>query len=225
MNMSLSLFPVGWHHYWLGGIFVGAGAALLFVLTDRIGGMSTPGQRLHLGSWHLRTGFAAVALAAGGIDFHGDHVFDRQLDGNVAGMSVARHTLLRMLATLAAGALFGFGLSYATMIRPEVVLSFLRFEDFGLMLVMGGAVLVVLLAYKLVPRLLARPLLGDSFHKHPSVWNRDTLFGSALFGVGWGLCGVCPGSAIAALGAGNWSLLWALGGIALGALAQGLRAK
>jgi len=208
MNMSLSLFPVGWHHYWLGGIFVGTGAALLFVLTDRIGGMSTPGQRLHLGSWHLRTGFAAVALAAGGIDFHGDRVFDRQLDGNVAGMSVARHTLLRMLATLAAGALFGFGLSYATMIRPEVVLSFLRFEDFGLM-----------------PRLLARPLLGDSFHKHPSVWNRDTLFGSALFGVGWGLCGVCPGSAIAALGAGNWSLLWALGGIALGALAQGLRAK
>ena len=140
-------------------------------------------------------------------------------------MSVARHTLLRMLATLAAGALFGFGLSYATMIRPEVVLSFLRFEDFGLMLVMGGAVLVVLLAYKLVPGLLAQPLMGDSFHKHPSVWNRDTLSGSALFGVGWGLCGVCPGPAIAALGAGNWSLLWALGGIALGALAQGLRAK
>ena len=140
-------------------------------------------------------------------------------------MSFARQTLPRMLATLAAGALFGFGLSYATMIRPEVVLSFLRFEDFGLMLVMGGAVLVVLLAYKLAPRLLARPLLGDSFHKHPSVWNRDTLTGSALFGVGWGLCGVCPGPAIAGLGAGNWSLLWALGGIALGALAQGLRAK
>ena len=140
-------------------------------------------------------------------------------------MSASHQALPRMLATLAAGALFGFGLSYATMIRPEVVLSFLRFEDFGLMLVMGGAVLVVLLAYKLVPRLLAAPLLGDSFHKHPSVWNRDTLTGSALFGVGWGLCGVCPGPAIAGLGAGNWNLLWALGGIALGALAQGLRAK
>ena len=140
-------------------------------------------------------------------------------------MSAARQALPRMLATLAAGALFGFGLSYATMIRPEVVLSFLRFEDFGLMLVMGGAVLVVVLAYKLLPRLLAGPLLGDSFHKHPSVWNRDTLTGSALFGVGWGLCGVCPGPAIAGLGAGNWSLLWALGGMALGALAQGLRAK
>ena len=89
----------------------------------------------------------------------------------------------RGLATLLAGALFGFGLSYATMIRPEVVLSFLRFQDFGLMLVMGGAVLVVLLAYQLAPRWLARPLLDDHFHSHPSVWNRDTLVGAALFGV------------------------------------------
>ncbi len=131
----------------------------------------------------------------------------------------------RGLATLAAGALFGFGLAYSTMIRPEVVLSFLRLSDFGLMLVMGGAVLVVLLAYKLAPRLLVRPLLGDTFLAHPSVWNRDTAVGAALFGVGWGLCGVCPGPAIAGLGAGNWSLLWALMGIALGALVQGLRAK
>ena len=131
----------------------------------------------------------------------------------------------RGLATLLAGALFGFGLSYATMIRPEVVLSFLRFQDFGLMLVMGGAVLVVLLTYSLAPRWLARPLLDDHFHTHPSVWNQDTLVGAALFGIGWGLCGVCPGPAIAALGTGNWNLLWALVGIALGALVQGLRAK
>lgn len=140
-------------------------------------------------------------------------------------MRAAQMAFLRMLATLLAGLLFGFGLSISTMIRPEVVLSFLRFQDFGLMLVMGGAVLVVLLVYKLTPRLLARPLLDDHFHTHPSVWNRDTLVGSALFGVGWGLCGVCPGPAIAGLGAGNWSLLWAVVGIALGALAQGLRAK
>jgi uncharacterized protein len=135
------------------------------------------------------------------------------------------NTLAKSLATLASGALFGFGLSLSTMIRPEVVLSFLRFKDFGLMLVMGGAVVVVLLAYKLVPRLMVRPLLDDHFHTHPSVWNRDTALGAALFGVGWGLCGVCPGPAIAGLGAGNWDLLWALGGIALGALAQGLSAK
>ncbi len=133
--------------------------------------------------------------------------------------------LSRALATLASGALFGFGLSYATMVRPEVVLGFLRFQDWGLMLVMGGAMSVVMLVYQLAPRLMARPVLDDHFHKHPSTWNRDTAVGAALFGVGWGLCGVCPGPAIAGLGTGNWDLLWALGGIALGALAQGLRAK
>lgn len=138
---------------------------------------------------------------------------------------LAPHSFARALATLAAGMLFGFGLSYSTMVRPETVLSFLRFQDFGLMLVLGGAVAVVLLAYQGVPRLLNRPLLGDIFHTHPSAWDRDTAVGAALFGVGWGLCGVCPGPAIAGLGTGNLDLLWALGGIALGALVQGLRAS
>lgn len=129
------------------------------------------------------------------------------------------------LVVLASGALFGFGLSLSTMVRPEIVLGFLRFQDWGLMLVMGGAVVVTLIAYQLAPRLLGRPLLGGYFHQHVSTWNRDTLLGAALFGVGWGLCGVCPGPAIAGLGTGNLDLLWALGGIALGALAQGLMKK
>lgn len=134
-------------------------------------------------------------------------------------------TLPRLLATLVAGVLFGFGLALSTMVKPEVVLSFLRFQDFGLMLVMGGAVAVTLLAYQLLPRLLKQPLLGGSFQRHASAWNRDTLWGAAIFGVGWGLCGVCPGPAIAGLGTGNWALLWALAGIALGALVQGVRAR
>lgn len=131
----------------------------------------------------------------------------------------------KAVVVLLSGALFGFGLSLSTMISPEVVLGFLRFQDMGLMLVMGGAVMVTLLTYRLLPRLLARPVLGSEFHRHPSVWNRDTFWGSALFGVGWGLCGVCPGPAIAGLGTGNLDLLWALAGIALGALVHGLRAR
>lgn len=140
-------------------------------------------------------------------------------------MSASRLTPARFAATLVGGVLFGFGLALSSMISPEVVLSFLRFQDFGLMLVMGGAVVVTLLAYKLAPKLLTKPLLGDYFHQHVSQWNRDTAVGAAIFGIGWGLCGVCPGPAIAGLGAGNWNLLWALGGIALGALVQGLRVK
>ena len=107
-------------------------------------------------------------------------------------MSDFTMTPSKALAVLASGALFGFGLSLSTMIRPEIVLGFLRFSDMGLMLVMGGAVLVTLLAYRFGPRLLRQPLLGGYFHQHVSVWNRDTLVGAALFGAGWGLCGVCP---------------------------------
>lgn len=139
-------------------------------------------------------------------------------------MNDPKMVLPRALATLAAGTLFGFGLALSTMVQPETVLGFLHFSDFGLMLVLGGAVTVVVAAYQLVPRLLHRPLLGDIFHSHPSAWDRDTALGAALFGAGWGLCGVCPGPAIAGLGTGNLDLLWAVGGIATGALAQGLRA-
>jgi uncharacterized protein len=126
--------------------------------------------------------------------------------------------------TLASGALFGFGLALSGMVRPEVVLSFLQWQDFGLVWVMGGAVVVVAMAYRL-PRLRQQPLLGGVFQRHASAWNRDTLLGAALFGVGWGLSGVCPGPAIAGLGTGNTDLLWALLGMALGALAQGWRAR
>lgn len=119
------------------------------------------------------------------------------------------------------GMLFGFGLAMSTMIQPEVVLSFLRFTDFGLMLVLGGAAAVTLIAYQLAPRLLKRPLLEPAFDKHPAAMNRQTIGGAAIFGIGWGLCGVCPGPAIAGLGAGNVMLLVAVAGIAAGAYVHG----
>ncbi|MCC6430355.1 MAG: hypothetical protein IT354_05565, partial [Gemmatimonadaceae bacterium] len=68
-----------------------------------------------------------------------------------------------LAAALGAGALFGFGLAFSTMIRPDVVLGFLRFQDLGLMLVLGGAVLVTFFAYRFLPRFLERPLLGGRF--------------------------------------------------------------
>lgn len=134
-------------------------------------------------------------------------------------------TLPKALVTLLAGALFGFGLSVATMIQPEVVLGFLRFQDWGLMLVMGGAAGLAMLAYKGFPRWFGKPVLGGEFQTQPAQWNRQTLVGAAIFGMGWGLSGVCPGPAIAALGTGNTDILWALAGIALGALAHGLTAR
>lgn len=125
------------------------------------------------------------------------------------------------LMVLASGALFGFGLALSTMIRPEVVLGFLRFDDFGLLLVLGGAVAVTLLAYRFGPKLLARPLFGTAFGQHPSELNARTIGGAAIFGVGWGISGVCPGPAIAGLGAGQWELLISVAGLLAGAWVQG----
>lgn len=126
-----------------------------------------------------------------------------------------------LLAVLASGMLFGCGLALAGMTRPEVVLDFLALRDLGLLLVLGSAVLVALLAYQLGPRLLRRPLLEPAFGRHPARRDARTLVGAAIFGAGWGLCGVCPGPAIAGLGVGNWPLLLALAGILAGAYAQG----
>ena len=122
---------------------------------------------------------------------------------------------------LAGGMMFGFGLALSTMIQPEVVLSFLRLTDFGLLLVLGGAVAVTLIIYQLAPRLLKRPLLETAFEAKRPPMNRRTIGGAAIFGAGWGLCGVCPGPAIAGLGAGNLMLLVAVTGIAIGAYVHG----
>ena len=127
----------------------------------------------------------------------------------------------RVAFVLVSGALFGFGLALSTMVKPEVVLSFLLWKDMGLLLVLGGAVAVTFVAYHLAPRLMKRPIAGESFGKHPSVMARETIAGAAIFGVGWGLCGVCPGPAIAGLGVGNWPLLIALAGLVCGAYVQG----
>lgn len=138
-------------------------------------------------------------------------------------MNMARtESPLGTLATLASGLLFGFGLAWSTMIRPESVLDFLTFDDLGLLFVLGCAVGINLLVYQLVPRLFGRTLLGASFQPRPFELDRGALLGGVLFGAGWGLCGVCPGPALAGLGAGNLDLLIALAGIFAGALLHGL---
>lgn len=125
------------------------------------------------------------------------------------------------VSILLGGVLFGFGLAWAGMIKPEVVLSFLRFEDFGLLLVLGSAVTTTLLIYQLAPRLMKKPVFEVSFGTHALGGMRDTLVGAMLFGIGWGLSGVCPGPAIAGLGSGNWPLLWSVIGLFAGAWVQG----
>ena len=129
------------------------------------------------------------------------------------------------IVALLSGVLFGFGLAYSTMVKPEVILAFLRLQDLGLLFVLGGAVVVTAVAYHVLPRIMARPVLGGAFCTHPSEMTKRTIGGAALFGVGWGVSGVCPGPAIAGLGVGNWPLLIAIVAMLAGAYAQGLFAS
>lgn len=130
-------------------------------------------------------------------------------------------TAMYWMAILVSGALFGFGLSFSTMIQPEVVLSFLRFDDLGLLLVLACATGITMIFYQLAPWLLKRPLLVECFSSKPGETLKRTLTGAAIFGVGWGISGVCPGPAIAGIGAGNYPVIYALIAMLAGAYVQG----
>jgi len=109
---------------------------------------------------------------------------------------------MRALAAFAAGLLFGLGLCLSGMADPAKVLAFLDVsDDFdpSLAFVMAGAIAVALPGFRLVRR-RGRPLFDDGFHLPPRApVDARLVGGAALFGVGWGLSGFCPGPAIVAL--------------------------
>lgn len=110
---------------------------------------------------------------------------------------------MQMLVTYLAGLIFGVGLCISGMNRPEKVLGFLDIAglwDPSLAFVMAGAIGVAFFAFRLAA-MRARAWLGDPMRLPTSTnVDRRLLAGSAIFGLGWGLAGVCPGPAIVDLG-------------------------
>ncbi len=113
---------------------------------------------------------------------------------------------MKLLVNLALGLLFGVGLVVSGMADPARVLAFL--DPFGrwdpsLAFVMAGAVLVTFVGYRAAFR-QHRPLLADHFDLPARRdIDRPLLVGAALFGIGWGLGGFCPGPALVSLGLGS----------------------
>lgn len=137
-------------------------------------------------------------------------------------MSGADRSRLFLPVVYLGGLVFGLGLAVSKMARPEVVLDFLQFEDFGLLFVMGGAALVTGIAVAAATRYGDRaPLTAREYARRVKTFDRNVLVGGAVFGVGWGLSGMCPGAAYASLGIGNYPILWGVAGMFLGAYAQG----
>ena len=115
---------------------------------------------------------------------------------------VAQNRTGEWAVALVSGVIFGVGLAVAGMTRPEKVRGFLDFTgawDPSLAFVMGGAVLVHALAFRLITRRKS-PVFAAKFAL-PTRRDLDAklLAGAALFGVGWGLGGFCPGPGITSL--------------------------
>jgi uncharacterized membrane protein YedE/YeeE len=114
--------------------------------------------------------------------------------------------MLQIIASLIAGTLMGAGLMVSGMMNPNKVLSFL--DIFGnwdptLIFVMGGAIFSALPGFWLSRR-LTKPLLANNFQlPDKKNFDRRLVGGAAIFGVGWGLVGLCPGPAISAITTGS----------------------
>jgi uncharacterized membrane protein YedE/YeeE len=134
----------------------------------------------------------------------------------------ARHPLFLPLV-VAGGLSFGFGLGLSHMTHPEVVLDFLQFDDLGLLFVMGVGSVVAGTAFAIGTHALDRaPLTGQTYGRRLKSFDRNVLTGRVVFGVGWGISGICPGAAYASLGIGNYPILLTVAGMFVGAYAQGL---
>ena len=113
--------------------------------------------------------------------------------------------MAQLLLALLAGILFATGLIVSQMVNPAKVLNFLDLTgrwDPTLLIVLGGALLVSVPGFALVER-RAKPLFAARFYlPTKSEIDAKLIVGAALFGVGWGISGLCPGPALTALASG-----------------------
>lgn len=136
---------------------------------------------------------------------------------------------MAILANLVSGLLFGAGLVVSGLINPAKVLNFLDVAgswDPSLAFTMAGAVVTAAIGYRLVFA-RGRPLLEPAFQTpSASAIDQPLVAGAALFGIGWGLVGYCPGPAVAGLALGGTpTLIFVIAMVAGMVLARTLLAR
>lgn len=119
----------------------------------------------------------------------------------------ARCRVMSLVLAGVAGLVFGAGLLISGMTQPEKVIGFLDVIggwDPSLMFVMGGGVVVYMIAFRVIRMRRKDPWFDVAFHL-PTRRDLDAplVLGSALFGVGWGLGGLCPGPGIVSAASGS----------------------
>lgn len=132
---------------------------------------------------------------------------------------------MRLIVSYLIGLVFGVGISISGMANPAKVLNFFDIAgawDPSLVFVMGGAVVVTFIGYRFVLKRPA-PTLAATFQL-PTKRELDLplIGGSAVFGVGWGIAGFCPGGALPALGTGRSEVLIFVAALLVGIIAAKL---
>ncbi|WP_413189860.1 DUF6691 family protein [Psychrobacter sp. AT9] len=115
--------------------------------------------------------------------------------------------MLKNIIGLLAGLLFGLGLLISGMTEPVKVQGFLDVFgawDISLALVMGGGLAVAIVGVQLAKRQQTSWIGTLIEMPNKTVINKKLLIGAMLFGIGWGLVGICPGPGIVLLGTGQW---------------------
>lgn len=133
-----------------------------------------------------------------------------------------------IVTALLSGILFGIGLALSQMTNPEKVIGFLDLTgnwDPSLIFVMLGALAVTFVGFRFILKRSA-PLYGAKFYL-PTKKDIDKplVTGAAIFGIGWGISGYCPGPVIAGLGLGNFEAVVMVGAIYLGFFAHRMLEK
>jgi len=116
---------------------------------------------------------------------------------------------MKLIVIYLIGLIFGVGISISGMANPAKVLNFFDIAgawDASLIFVMGGALVTTFIGYKLVFGRAAPVFEGDFSVPTSRKIDFKLVGGSAVFGIGWGIAGFCPGGALPALGTGRWEV-------------------
>ena len=128
-----------------------------------------------------------------------------------------------IVLALISGILFGIGLTLSQMTNPDKVIDFLDLAgnwDPSLVFVMLGALTVTMLSFRIILK-RPSPLFDKEFYlSSKSAIDKTLLIGAAIFGIGWGMSGYCPGPSVAGLGLGNFEAIVMVAAIYMGFIAH-----
>lgn len=125
----------------------------------------------------------------------------------------------QLVTTLLIGMMFGTILIKSEVVSWHRINKMFLFQEAHMYLIIGTAVIIGIISMLIIKRFEVKTIKGDPIQYEPKPFNKGTIYGGTLFGIGWAITGACPGPIYAQLGAGEWmagfTLIGALAGVYL----------